>query len=174
MSNQASFFWCNSLMTLSFAVRLLPCKHGYENQSPKCRFLPTDNTKSGRSIKFSIPELENRESAYKDNKKCYEVYTIKPQRQFKTVQKKCKKGELIPSAIHRTQRSIQDRTNMMLKYYRKSQTLRHGWTSELSLDKNLKQQYSTKFRESLYTDSGTSALNIFCIFSPVNPFILHI
>lgn len=55
-----------------------------------------------------------------------------------------------------------------------SRTLSEGWTLELSLDKNLKQQYSTRLRASLYTDSGTSALKIFCIFWAVNPFSLQI
>lgn len=139
-----SFFWCNSLIILSFAVRLLPCKHGYENQSPKCRFLPKDNTEKWR--KYKVYNSRTRKQIVcklvniiiRNVMKFIQLTSRPwPQRQFKTMQKKCKKGELVPSATHGIQRSIQNRTNMMLKYYRKSQTLRHGWTSELSLDKNL-------------------------------------
>jgi hypothetical protein len=53
-------------------------------------------------------------------------------------------------------------------------TWREGWISESSLDKNLKQQYSTKLRALLCTVSGTSVSKIFFIFFPVNPLILHI
>lgn len=54
-----------------------------------------------------------------------------------------------------------------------SQTFKQGWKPELSLDKYLKQQYSTKFRASLRMVSGASDSNIFCIFFAANPFILN-